>query len=78
MVQILNLSRRDMLKTVGATGALVLGAHVATKGLFGEAQAAGAAAAPNHFVAIDPTGMVTLTCSRSEMGQGVHAHDHRR
>ncbi len=71
MVQILNLSRRDMLKTVGATGALVLGAHVAPKGLFGEAQAAGAAAAPNHFVAIDPSGMVTLTCSRSEMGQGV-------
>jgi isoquinoline 1-oxidoreductase beta subunit len=71
MAQIMKLSRRDMLKTVGATSALVLGAHVATKGLFGEAQAAGASAAPNHFVAIDASGMVTLTCSRSEMGQGV-------
>ncbi len=71
MAQILNLTRREMLQTVGATGALVLGAHVASKGLFPEAQAADGMAAPNHFVAIDPSGTVTLTCSRSEMGQGV-------
>ncbi len=71
MAQILNLSRRDMLKTAGASGALVLGAHLAPRGLFGEAQAAGAAAAPNFFVSIDAGGTVTLTCSRSEMGQGV-------
>ncbi|MDA1098639.1 MAG: molybdopterin-dependent oxidoreductase [Proteobacteria bacterium] len=60
-----------MLKTAGATGALVLGAHLAPRGLFGEAQAAGATAAPNFFVSIDAGGTVTLTCSRSEMGQGV-------
>jgi isoquinoline 1-oxidoreductase beta subunit len=44
---------------------------VVPRGLFGEAQAAGTMATPNHFVAIDASGTVTLTCSRSEMGQGV-------
>ncbi|MDP6690583.1 MAG: molybdopterin-dependent oxidoreductase [Alphaproteobacteria bacterium] len=71
MAQIINVSRRDMLKAAGASGALVLGAHLAPRAMFGEAQAAGASAAPNFFVSIDGSGAVTLTCSRSEMGQGV-------
>ena len=63
-----NLSRRRFMQ--GGT-ALVLGA--ALPGLGRAAQAAGADAtfAPNVFLAIDAAGGVTITASRSEMGQGV-------
>ena len=63
-----NVSRRDMLKA----GGLVLGASLLPGGsLIGNAMAAGGAVRPNLFVAIDADGTVTLTCSRTEMGQGV-------
>jgi isoquinoline 1-oxidoreductase subunit beta len=71
MPNVLNLSRRDVLKSAGAGGALVLGGHLVAPGLFGEARAAVGAAAPNFFVSIGIDGTVTLTCGRSEMGQGV-------
>ena len=66
-----NLSRRDVLKGTGATAGLVLGAHfVSPNGLFGDAAAA-TTATPNVFCSIDSDGTVTITCARSEMGQGV-------
>lgn len=66
------MSRRTLLKTGAAGTALVLGAQMLPGGnLIGRAFGAEGAARPNVFVAIDPDGTVTLTCSRSEMGQGV-------
>ena len=68
-----NLSRRDFLKNTGITGAMVLGAQVLPNSLVASAQAqsTGASIQPNLFVSIADDGMVTITCSRSEMGQGV-------
>ena len=72
MKGIQNLSRRDFLKNTGITGAMVLGAQVAPSSLIAAAKAqSGASIQPNLFVSIADDGMVTITCSRSEMGQGV-------
>ena len=71
MTTILNLSRRDFLKTGGAATALVLGAHWMPGGLVNEAHAQASEVAPNLFVKIASDGQVTITCSRVEMGQGV-------
>ncbi len=71
MSAIQNLSRRDVLKGAGATGAVVLGAYLAPRSLISSAKAAGSSVQPNLFVSIDSEGTVTLTCSRVEMGQGV-------
>ena len=69
MATIQNISRRDFLKTTGTAGALVIGANFVPGGLVKEAQAQ-AVAKPNLFVSIEGDGMVTITCSRAEMGQG--------
>ena len=66
-----NISRRDFLKTTGTTTALVLGANLVPHALIPNARAATGPAQPNLFVSIDTDGTVTLTCNRSEMGQGV-------
>ncbi|NIR92069.1 MAG: xanthine dehydrogenase family protein molybdopterin-binding subunit [Gammaproteobacteria bacterium] len=71
MWNVRNMSRRDFLKSTGATTALVLGAHLMPHSLISGAKAAAGSAQPNLFVRIDSDGTVTLTCSRSEMGQGV-------
>ena len=73
MAGIHNLSRRDFLKNSGITGAMVLGAQVLPSSLIAgaAAQSTGASIQPNLFVSIADDGMVTITCSRSEMGQGV-------
>ena len=73
MSGIQNLSRRDFLKNTGITGAMVLGAQVVPHPLLSaaRAQSTGASVQPNLFVSIADDGMVTITCSRSEMGQGV-------
>ena len=73
MSSIQNLSRRDFLKNSGITGAMVLGAQVVPSSLIAgaRAQSTGASVQPNLFVSIADDGMVTITCSRSEMGQGV-------
>ncbi len=71
MSMIQNLSRRAVLKGAGASTALVLGAHVAPFSLVPTADAAATTVQPNLFVRIDGEGTVTLTCARSEMGQGV-------
>ncbi|MGA9867131.1 MAG: molybdopterin cofactor-binding domain-containing protein, partial [Acetobacteraceae bacterium] len=72
-----NVSRRFVLQGVVATGALVL----AIGALPGRAMAAWATGAgempggtvndPHVFVAIDPSGLVTIIASRAEMGTGV-------
>jgi len=73
MSSIVNISRRDFLKSTGASTAVVLGAHLVPHPLMAAVQAATSAtsAQPNLFVQVTADGLVTLTCSRSEMGQGV-------
>ena len=68
-----NVSRRDFLKHTGVTGAVVLGAQIVPNPMIAavRAQASGPSVQPNLFVAIAGDGTVTITCSRSEMGQGV-------
>ena len=66
--EILNVSRRDFLRTGAAAGAgLVLGLHVPGRA----AAAAAAAFAPNVWLRIAPDNTVTVIIARSEMGQGV-------
>ena len=73
MSAVQNLSRRDFLKHTGVTGAVVLGAQIVPNPMIAavRAQGAGDSIRPNLFVAIAGDGAVTITCSRSEMGQGV-------
>lgn len=70
MTHIVNLSRRGFLKSSGAATVLVLGAFVSPHPILAAVRG-GVVATPNVFVKIDLDGTVTLTCSRSEMGQGV-------
>jgi isoquinoline 1-oxidoreductase beta subunit len=71
MAEILNISRRDFLKSSGAATALVIGANLVPGALMREAHAQATEAQPNLFVKIANDGKVTITCSRVEMGQGV-------
>ena len=60
-------TRRDFLRvTAISAGGLVLGVRFARA-----AQEAGGEFRPNVWVRIDPSGKVTLTVDKSEMGQGV-------
>jgi len=70
MATIRNMSRRQFIASSGATTALVLGAQLSPNPVLA-ALKGNPAAILNHFVKIDLDGTVTLTCSRSEMGQGV-------
>ena len=65
------LTRREFLKvSAAAGGGLIIGFRF---GGVGEAQAQGTAGSNmNAWVAIQPDGMVVLTCQRNEMGQDVH------
>ena len=73
MTRIENLSRRDVLKGLGGTSGLVLGFHVP----FRKFPAALAATpepvdfAPNVYLSIDKSGLVTIFEHRSEMGTGI-------
>jgi len=72
MAHITHLKRREFLKSTGVSAVLVLGAHVVPNPIIAAVRAQTAATVqPNLFVGIDADGTVTLTCSRSEMGQGV-------
>ncbi len=70
MNDILNLSRREFLKTSAlAGGGLILGFYLP----FGETIAEAAAAfAPNAFLRIGRDGTVTFIINKAEMGQGVY------
>jgi isoquinoline 1-oxidoreductase beta subunit len=68
MTTIVNMSRRGVI--AGMTG-LVLGFHVGSR-RFPFAEAATLTTfAPNVYVAIDETGLVTIVAHRSEMGTGI-------
>ncbi|MDB5395714.1 MAG: molybdopterin-binding domain of aldehyde dehydrogenase family protein [Rhodospirillales bacterium] len=80
MTRIVNLSRRKLLKAIGGGSGLVLGVYFsATDRASAIEEPARPLRAgfepgqlsPNVFVAMDPTGQVTLTVSRPEMGQGI-------
>ena len=74
---ITNVSRRDLLKGVAATGGLVLAAQLpAVKGALA-AYPTGAASMPNGvvsnpkiFVSIGTDGIVSIVAARAEMGNG--------
>lgn len=68
-MSVLKLSRREFLKATGATGG-VLALGLVLPGCTGGREAA-AGFEPNVFVSLDAEGTVTVTVSRSEMGQGV-------
>jgi isoquinoline 1-oxidoreductase beta subunit len=69
------LSRREFLKATAAAGGLALSAgwtHVFGQEKFGpDSMPNGAVDNPLVFVSIAPNGVVTITCHRAEMGQGV-------
>ena len=63
-----NLSRRNFLVS---SGVLIVGAHAYTGGYSPVLAASSRTLSPSVYVAIDAAGMVTVTCHRSEMGQGI-------
>jgi isoquinoline 1-oxidoreductase beta subunit len=66
-----NLSRRSALFGIAA-GGLLLGTRIAGYSPIRQAEAAlEASLAPNLFVAVAPSGIVTIVVSRSEMGTGI-------
>jgi isoquinoline 1-oxidoreductase subunit beta len=71
MATLQNVSRRQFLGILGlGGGGLVLAVPAARAWPVGAAPPA-AVLAPNVFLSIDPSGVVTIVCHRSEMGQGV-------
>src|SRR5258707_4638796 len=65
-----NLSRRDILRGMGLGSGLVLGSQVGCRG-FPAWAAREAQCAPNVYVSIEESGMVTIVAHRSEMGTGI-------
>ena len=66
--QLCNLSRRNFLVS---SGALVVGSYAYTTGFNPALANTGQALAPSVYVAVGTDGTVTVTCHRSEMGQGI-------
>lgn len=66
--QLSNLSRRNFLVS---SGALVVGSYAYTTGFNPALANTGQALAPSVYVAVGTDGTVTVTCHRSEMGQGI-------
>ena len=70
------LDRRDFIKGVGATGALILAANWTwaqeeERKYGGDGMPGGTVEDPKVFVRINEDGTVAITCARSEMGQGI-------
>ena len=65
-----NLSRRDILRGLGLGSGLVLGFHVGFRSLPAWA-APETQFAPNVYVSIEESGLVTIVAHRSEMGTGI-------
>src|SRR5439155_20266107 len=74
MNEIINVSRRDLLKTIAVGGGgLVLGIYLPRLGSRAEAaQPKTSTFAPNAFVRIGTDDSVTVIASHCEMGQGVY------
>ena len=71
MTTIVNLSRRDILKTGAAASAFILGFYASFRE-FPVAHAAETSSfEPNVYVKIDADGLVTIVAHRSEMGTGI-------
>src|SRR5712675_2143276 len=76
MNAIANVSRREFVKGVFSTGALVLSASLVPEILRAQTSAPGASAKdvvlrPNMFVAIQSDETVSIVAARSEMGTGI-------
>jgi isoquinoline 1-oxidoreductase subunit beta len=75
--QIANVSRRLVLKGIVGSGALVLGASLLSRPAMADwatgagAMPGGTVNDPHVYIAIDPSGLVTIVTNRSEMGTGV-------
>ena len=66
------ITRRKFLQGLGLTsGALVLGVQFAPSLLAKSIEKV--TFSPDVFLSIDETGLVTIICHRSEMGQGVRS-----
>ncbi len=63
-------SRRDFLHALAAVGTVLVAGRLGTLDVFAQ-DAAAAGAVINAYVAIAPSGKVTLQCAHSEMGQGI-------
>ena len=74
MSAIVNLSRRDFIKTgMAVGGGLILGFSLHPVGdPAGAAQASATTFLPNAFIRIGTDGLVTILANHSEMGQGVY------
>lgn len=64
-----DLPRRDFLKLAGIGGLVIVAGAGGTRRL--EAAEAPVPWTPHVYVAVAPDGTVTITCHRSEMGQGI-------
>src|SRR5216683_4572133 len=76
MNAISNVSRREFVKTVFSTGALVLSASILPESLWAQtsppvASATGSILRPNVFVAIQSDDTISIVAARSEMGTGI-------
>ena len=71
MTVITNVSRRDLFKDAAGASGLVLGFHLGFRKLPFADAAETPIFAPNAFLSIDETGLVTIVASRSEMGTGI-------
>ena len=76
MNSIANVSRREFIRGMFSTGALVLGASLAPKILWAGTSATatsanGAVLSPNVFVAIQSDDSISIVAARSEMGTGI-------
>src|SRR6266851_4994469 len=70
MITVENLSRRSILRGIGIGSGLVLGFHVGFRS-FPAGAAPEPGFAPNVYVSIDDSGLVTIVAHRSEMGTGI-------
>ncbi len=71
MTTIVNLSRRGLVRGVAGTTGLLLGFHVGSRSLPIARAETPTTFAPNIYLAIDETGLVTIVAHRSEMGTGI-------
>ncbi len=73
-VRVVNVSRRDLLKGLLGAGGLVLGVQLfpgAARAAMGAGGALAETFAPDLFLSIDASGLVSIVAHRSEMGTGI-------